>query len=263
MVLSVCLISLLTFKPGPCSSAHTIQWLSSSFRVKSDFFFRPLFLPFSLTLLVWHWSIKLYRFHVYNSITCHRYDVLGVDRPRASLHHHLYPHTFFYLLLPPFKIKIWSLQWPNKPILIFLVRCFILFIFYFLKDFIYLFLVSRREGERGRETSMCGCLSHTPSWGLGPQPRHVPWPRMEPATLCFAGWCSSTELHEPELFLFYFLFIDYRKKEGGGERRGSAFSPVHAFTGWSLHVPGLGGHLQPWLWGWSSNQLSDPARPPS
>ena len=37
-----------------------------------------------------------------------------------------------------------------------------------------------REGKRGRETSMferyinCGCLSHTPSWGPGPQPRHVP-----------------------------------------------------------------------------------------
>ena len=30
-----------------------------------------------------------------------------------------------------------------------------------------------REGERGRETSMCGCLSCAPNWGPGPQPRHV------------------------------------------------------------------------------------------
>ena len=45
----------------------------------------------------------------------------------------------------------------------------------FLKEFIYLFRQRGREGrERGRETSMCGCLSHGPHWGLGPQPRHVP-----------------------------------------------------------------------------------------
>ena len=44
----------------------------------------------------------------------------------------------------------------------------------FLKDFIYLFL-DRGEGrERGKETSMCGCLSHTPYWGPGLQPRCVP-----------------------------------------------------------------------------------------
>ena len=46
-------------------------------------------------------------------------------------------------------------------------------LFSFFKDFIYLFL----EGKRGRkwtETSMCGCLSRTPHWGPGPQPRQVP-----------------------------------------------------------------------------------------
>ena len=31
------------------------------------------------------------------------------------------------------------------------------------------------EGRKSRkETSMGGCLSHAPYWGLGPQPRHVP-----------------------------------------------------------------------------------------
>ena len=34
---------------------------------------------------------------------------------------------------------------------------------------------------------MCGCLSHTPYWGPGPQPRHVPWLGIEPVTLLFAG----------------------------------------------------------------------------
>ena len=44
---------------------------------------------------------------------------------------------------------------------------------HFLKDFIYLFSKKgRRKG--GRETSICGCLSRAPSWGPGPQPKHVP-----------------------------------------------------------------------------------------
>ena len=64
----------------------------------------------------------------------------------------------------------------------------------------YLFL-ERREGwrKRGRETSVCGCVSHMPYWGPGPQPRHVPWLGIEPATLCFPGqWASqSNELHQP------------------------------------------------------------------
>ena len=44
----------------------------------------------------------------------------------------------------------------------------------FLKDFIDLFLESGREGERERETSMCGYLLSAPYWGPGPQPRRVP-----------------------------------------------------------------------------------------
>ena len=53
----------------------------------------------------------------------------------------------------------------------------------FLKDFIYLFLERGEGRERGRETSMCGCLSRAPYWGPGPQPRHVPWLGIYPATL--------------------------------------------------------------------------------
>ena len=37
---------------------------------------------------------------------------------------------------------------------------------------------------------MCGCLSHASDWGPGPQPRHVPWLGIEPATLWFSGLCS-------------------------------------------------------------------------
>ena len=45
----------------------------------------------------------------------------------------------------------------------------------FYEDFIYLFL-ERGEGKEkeGRETSVCGCFSCTPSWGPGLQPGHMP-----------------------------------------------------------------------------------------
>ena len=56
----------------------------------------------------------------------------------------------------------------HSPALFFLMHILIIF------QRVYLF--SEREGKekRGRETSMCGCLSDAPYWGLGPQPRHVP-----------------------------------------------------------------------------------------
>ena len=45
---------------------------------------------------------------------------------------------------------------------------------FFKKDFIYLFLERRKEGERRGETSMCGCFFCAPYWGTGSQSRHVP-----------------------------------------------------------------------------------------
>ena len=60
-------------------------------------------------------------------------------------------------------------------------------IYVFFKDFIYLFLERGERRETERETSMCGCLLHTPNWGPGPQPRHVPWLGIEPVTLWLAG----------------------------------------------------------------------------
>ena len=66
-----------------------------------------------------------------------------------------------------------------------------------------LFICFQREGKRrrkrGRETSICGCLSHTPYWGPGLQPRHVPWLGIEPVTLWFTVDTQSTELHQPGL----------------------------------------------------------------
>ena len=62
------------------------------------------------------------------------------------------------------------------------------------KHFIYLVL-ERGKGrrKRGRETSMCSCLSCTPYGGHGPQPRHVPWLGIEPVTLWLPAHTQSTE----------------------------------------------------------------------
>ena len=58
--------------------------------------------------------------------------------------------------------------------------------FFFNILFIY-FIERGREGERGRETSTCGCLSCGLHSGPGLSPRHMPWLGIEPATL----WLSS------------------------------------------------------------------------
>ena len=51
------------------------------------------------------------------------------------------------------------------------------------------FIYFQRQGnggrKRGRETSMCGCLSCALHCGPGLQPRHVPWLGMELVTLLF------------------------------------------------------------------------------
>ena len=65
-------------------------------------------------------------------------------------------------------------------LIIIIILLFYLFIFY-------------REGngerERGAETLM-GCLSYAPSWGPGPQPKHVPRLGIELTTFQFTGCCS-------------------------------------------------------------------------
>ena len=69
---------------------------------------------------------------------------------------------------------------------------------------LFIFKERGREGERGRETSVYGCLLHAPYWGPGLKPRHVPWLGIEPATLCFTVWCSihwATPARARELFL--------------------------------------------------------------
>ena len=84
-------------------------------------------------------------------------------------------------------------------------KMFLFFIFF--KEFIHPFPErgkGREKGrKRGRETSMCGCLSCASYWGPGPQPRHVPWVGMKPATFWFSGWHSlshTSQGHKYDLF---------------------------------------------------------------
>ena len=72
--------------------------------------------------------------------------------------------------------------------------------YFFIKN-LFIYFLERGEGrEKARTTSVPGCLSYAPYWGPGPQPRHVPWLGIEPATLCFAGrhsihWATPARLH--------------------------------------------------------------------
>ena len=86
---------------------------------------------------------------------------------------------------------------------------FFLKIFYlFFTFYLIIFFRERKEGrKRGRETSMCGCFSHIPNWGRDPQPRHVPWLGIEPATLWFTGqhsihWATPARA----LCMYYFIY---------------------------------------------------------
>ena len=56
-----------------------------------------------------------------------------------------------------------------------------------LRFYLFIFREGKRGRKSGRETSMCGCLSHAPYWGPGPQPGHVPQLVIEPVTLWFTG----------------------------------------------------------------------------
>ena len=71
------------------------------------------------------------------------------------------------------------------------------FLSFFLKIlFIYFYTEGMGRSKRGRETSMCGCLSHTHYWGPGPQPRPVPWLGDKPVTVWFTDQ-HSIHWHTP------------------------------------------------------------------
>ena len=70
---------------------------------------------------------------------------------------------------------------------------------------------------RGREASMCCCLSHSPFRAPGLQPRHMPWPGTELATLWRTGWHSihwATQTRASHEFLRLFGRLLRHKAQG-------------------------------------------------
>ena len=89
--------------------------------------------------------------------------------------------------------------------------CCIFFLsFSFFKDFIHLFLGRGMEDVREGETSMCGGLSRTPSWGPGPHPGYMPWLGIKLVTHGLQVSTQSTEPHQPVHFwIFFFFFLRF------------------------------------------------------
>ena len=91
--------------------------------------------------------------------------------------------------------------------------------------FMILFIfLERGEGrERGRETSMCGCLSLAPNWGPGPNPGMCPdW---EPAILQFAGLVLNPLSHSGQgVAILFSLRAPYKTRLG--------CSPSSKFMSW-------------------------------
>ena len=67
------------------------------------------------------------------------------------------------------------------------------------KGFNYLFFREKgREKERERNIDWLPLTG--PQWGTWPSPRHWSWPGIKLATFQLAGWCLSTEPHQPGLY---------------------------------------------------------------
>ena len=91
------------------------------------------------------------------------------------------------------------------------MMCEILKLSHFLKDFIYLFLERGEGRERGRETSMCCCLSHIPTPGdLAHNPGTCPDLELNPQPLSSQASAQATEPQQPGQKLSHFKKISLR-----------------------------------------------------
>ena len=105
-------------------------------------------------------------------------DVYGTLWNITALKYSLYVDTFRIYI---FKCSLSFEPWTLCPYVIWIC------VFKFFEKIFCLFLYRGEGREKGRETSVCGCLSHAPYWGPGLQPMLVPWLGIERVTLWFAG----------------------------------------------------------------------------
>ena len=83
-------------------------------------------------------------------------------------------------------------------------KCSFSILFYFVWDFIYLFLERAEGREKERERNIDVWLPLTwPPWGPGLQPRRVLWLRIELGPFGSQGSARSTDLHQPGLILYF------------------------------------------------------------
>ena len=78
---------------------------------------------------------------------------------------------------------------------------------FFKKDFIYFQREGKGRRTRGRDTLMHGCLSGTPHWGHGLQPRPSPWLGIKLATLWFPGQYSIHRITPARAKFSLFLLL--------------------------------------------------------
>ena len=74
------------------------------------------------------------------------------------------------------------------------------------KNLIYFYTEGKGRRNRGRETSICSCLSHTPYWRPGPQPRHVPWLELNWRAFGLQACTQSTDPHQPGPNIYFSQF---------------------------------------------------------
>ena len=148
--------------------------------------------------------------------------------------------------------------------------------FCFLRFYLFIFRERGREREREGEKHQCVVASRaSPTWGPGPEPRHVPWPGIKPVTLWFAGWYSihwatpaRAKIISFSLFFFLKGFIYFLERGGGREKGGGKTSMcernmigclLHALQ--LRHVPWLGIELATFQFaGQYSTHCATPAR---
>ena len=71
---------------------------------------------------------------------------------------------------------------------------------FFVRFYLFIFRERGRDRERGREISMCGCLSCALHWGPDLQPRLVPWLGIRLVTLWFTDphsihWATAAKVN--------------------------------------------------------------------
>ena len=133
----------------------------------------------------------------------------------------------------------------------------------FLKgDCIYLFL---DRGE-GREYERERNISHLPlecarTGGLNPQPRHAPWPGIEPVIFCFVGECSTDWATSVRAICWLFLEREGRRKKKKSinvrcERNIDQVPPLNPQPRY-VHWPGTE-PITFWCTEWSRNWATQP-----